>query len=172
VNIQKITIPAFCGTSAMTTYSYLLSGIQGSNFKEPVLLAKLISRLTPGMGQKRAEISGWVLHYMVGVLFTVIYRSIFKKRLVSPNARSAAFIGGVSGIFAVGVWKIVLDIHPIPPTTKRRNFFGQLVVAHVIFGVVTILLLKRFMRARSHSQTKFVQSQPVRAGSPPLKLPL
>ena len=57
----------------MTLYSYLVSAIQHKNFKEPKLLGKMSANLLPWISRKKAFFTGWIMHYLVGLLFAEIY---------------------------------------------------------------------------------------------------
>jgi len=141
-HIKKAITAGTVGTTAMTAFSYLLSRTKNKNFREPRLLAGMIDRLTP-LNKNEAVKMGWLMHYGVGVFFAAIYKPILEKGHIEPTMKNGAIIGGITGLFGAAIWNLTFHLHPLPPLISYRRFYGQLVVAHVIFGAVTTLLLQK-----------------------------
>jgi hypothetical protein len=110
------------GTSAMTLFSYLISVKKKENFREPRVLADLISRLVPAMGKSNAAIEGWGYH------------KLWKTGRVKPGVLSGSLLGAASGVAGILVWKVVFKLHPNPPAKNLKKYFGHLLFAHVVFG--------------------------------------
>ncbi|WP_198675235.1 hypothetical protein [Pleomorphovibrio marinus] len=123
------------GTSAMTLFSYLISVKKKENFREPRVLADLITRLVPAMGKSNAAIEGWGLHYLAGHMFCWCYHTLWKTGRVKPGILSGSLLGAASGLAGILVWKVVFKLHPNPPAKNLKKYFGHLLLAHVVFGV-------------------------------------
>jgi len=139
---DKILISAFVGTSAMTLFSYLVSASEHKNFREPQVLAELIKRLPKNGSKDKAQIAGWCLHYTVGVSFVTLYNELWKQKIIKPSLTSGAVMGAVSGLVGISGWKGMFELHPNPPSKNLKQYFGHLMLAHVVFGVFSALTYK------------------------------
>ena len=142
MKLGKILISAIVGTSAMTIFSYLVSASENKNFREPEVLGQLIKRLPKDISSDGAQIAGWSLHYTVGFLFVAFYNELWKRKKIKPSLTSGALLGAASGLAGITGWKGVFELHPNPPAKKLKQFFGHLMLAHVVFGVFTALTYK------------------------------
>jgi hypothetical protein len=131
--ILPVISAGITGTSFMTLFSYLVSTLQKENFKEPEILARLIYRLVAQMNKGYSQVAGWNLHYLVGLLFAFYYAKLWQKK-VKPTVISGLILGGITGILAMIVWKLTLNVHPSPPKIKFRRFYSHIIVAHLVFG--------------------------------------
>lgn len=143
---SKILLAATAGTTAMTVYSYALSEIKDENFKEPRLLAQLLTTIDCPIKTTPAKITGWVVHYMVGLIFTLAYERVVKDAGDKALLKQAIIMGALNGVLAIVGWGITLSLHPSPPRITYIKFFSQLFIAHIVFGVVTTLFLKKYLR--------------------------
>ena len=141
MTLAKIITAGIAGTTAMTIFSYYLSRKQAQNFREPQLLAELIIKRIPSTGELGALMSGWILHYLVGVFFSGVYTCVPGGNPGRPVVVKFVLTGGLTGIIAIAGWRTLLQLHPDPPKLDRPRFYGQLITAHGIFGVVTLLIL-------------------------------
>jgi hypothetical protein len=133
---------AIVATSGMTAFSYIISGGNHNNFREPNILGKLLHRLKPAIDRPTALAAGWVLHYTVGLIFTSTYDQIWKRKIMQPGLASGSLLGAACGFIAIAVWKTVLSLHPNPPKINFRKFYMQLFPAHVVFGALAGLVYK------------------------------
>lgn len=138
----KTLISSIVGTSAMTIFSYLVSESQNKNFREPEVLGQLIERLPKSSSKNSAKIAGWGLHYTVGFLFVAFYNELWKRKKIKPSLTSGALLGVASGLAGITGWKGVFEVHPNPPAKNLKQFFGHLMLAHVVFGVFSTLTYK------------------------------
>lgn len=140
--ISRIILPALSGTSAMTLFSYLVSDYKNRNFREPDVLAQLVKRLRINISGNNAQVSGWVMHYAIGVLFIVFYNELWKNKIIKPSLASGSILGTASGLVGVVAWKGMFELHPNPQRKNLKRFFGHLMLAHVVFGVFCALTYK------------------------------
>ncbi len=145
---SNVIWPGIVGTSVMTAYSFYLSGKKKRDFREPHLLATLIFRMFSQINKRQSKVAGWVIHYLVGIFFAAIYLLLIKRHLIKTTISAAAIVGALSGMVGIAAWSITLNLHPHPPVVNRRQYYGQLVVAHIIFGIISILVLRRKRNAR------------------------
>lgn len=138
----KILISAIVATSAMTLFSYAVSNSKKKNFREPQLLGQLVERLPNKFLKQSSQITGWGLHYAIGLLFVAIYDKLWKQENLKPSLTSGALLGTASGLIGVIGWKGMFKAHPNPPAKNLKPYFGHLMFAHVVFGVFGVLSYK------------------------------
>ena len=126
-------------TSAMTAFSYLFSFLSGTNLREPHLLAQLTGRLTPWHGTKKNILTGWCLHYMVGLLFSEMYMQFWENSSLNDKKKAGLIYGGLAGLAAILIWKFTLSAHPFTPAIDFAIFSLNLFLGHLIFGYVSAL---------------------------------
>lgn len=136
MNILRIALAGAIGTSFMTLYSYSVANKEQRQYREPELLNKLVNRTPVGLPKiPKNSLVGWLLHYSVGYSFSVVYDYIWRKTPVSPTVKSSLLMGAISGIVGILGWKTFFTTHPNPPQTHYKNFYKQLMIAHIIFGL-------------------------------------
>ena len=146
--IYKIVAASIIGTSFMTLYSYHRSRKENQQYREPVLLNKLINRsklLPVTVGDNNP--AGWVSHYAVGLTFVLVYYALWKKALHSPGPLRSLTIGTVSGGIAIAAWKTMFAVNDNPPANNRQGYYRQLFVAHLIFSVFALAAYKATQKA-------------------------
>lgn len=128
---------AYVAIALMTIFSYVYSGLRKKKFKEPALLNELAARLRwiPAHTISYHPI-GWLIHYIVGVLFIVAYEIVLQHTDVDLNFYSLVVAGAIFGVVGIAGWTITLRIHPSPPPEIiLSEYYLQLFVAHIIFGI-------------------------------------
>jgi hypothetical protein len=135
----KVFRGSLLGTTCMTLFSYLFSLLEIENLKEPKLLGQMIYRKLPASGKRHSRIAGWVLHYVVGLLFAELYAQYWEKTGSYPTVKSGLMLGGLSGIAAILIWKITFDIQPRPPSVNFKHFAVNLLIAHLVFGLFMVV---------------------------------
>jgi hypothetical protein len=133
MDIKKIISSAVTGTTFMTAFSILVSRKADKQFREPVLLNRLLKRLSYKNEIDANSLPGWISHYAVGTLFTTVYDQIWQRR--RPTLSNSLALGGISGLIGIAVWDLTFRLHPNPPSVDHKNYYKQLFVAHLIFGV-------------------------------------
>lgn len=123
----------------MTLFSYAVSNLKNKQYREPEILANLIERLIPSKKKHFSGITGWLAHYAVGILFTMMYHTISQKTKSKPVILAGSLLGTATGLFGILIWKKVLRLHPLPPALDRRDYYRHLFAAHLVFGIFTAL---------------------------------
>ena len=142
MKILKVLSAGVLGTTLMTAYSYALAAKKSKKFEEPVLLNKLTRRIAPARWLKpgNENATGWLLHYAVGILFSIGFDQLWSKSQIRPSPKSALLLGGAAGLVGISVWKGTYMLHPNPPRDiDLKSYYGQLMVAHLIFGLFAML---------------------------------
>lgn len=119
----------------MTLFSYLVSLADGENFSEPERLGQLAGRLIPKLDKTQSQALGWLGHYGVGLLFALVYVELWRSGKLKPDWKTNLWLGGISGLLAVAVWKTAFKLHPLPPSLSFNKYYLQLVPAHVVFAL-------------------------------------
>ena len=136
MNLLRITLAGITGTTFMTLFSYAIAEKRKKQFKEPELLNKLVKRASPNLERiNKKHWLGWVMHYTVGFSFATAYDFLWRKTFVAPTMKNSLAMGAISGVLGVLAWKMVFKLHPNPPQTHFEEFYKQLLVAHIIFGL-------------------------------------
>ena len=129
----------------MTAFSYLMSWIRSSQFKEPELLDILISRATSiPLNPGKRRILGWLIHYSIGCFFVFCFHLIWYNSEFQVSILTGAALGFLFGIIGISGWRIFFYLNADPPRIRFQKFYLQLLFAHVLFGITaagTVLLL-------------------------------
>lgn len=141
MNYILILFSGIIATSLMTFFSYIWSWINDSKFKEPQLLNELILsstiiRLNPG----KRNVIGWIIHYMIGWLFVIVFDSIWRNTALEPSLGNGALLGAIAGLVGITGWKVFFNLNSDPPDIKFGEFYLQLFIAHIIFGLGAVLV--------------------------------
>jgi hypothetical protein len=136
---KDVLVAGVTGTTFMTAFSYLVSELDGENFSEPERLGQLAKGLLPMLSKEEKHITGWAAHYLVGLLFALVYIELWTKGKVKPTVGQTLLLGGISGIIAVAIWKATFKAHPLPPSLSFNKYYLQLVPAHVVFALFAAL---------------------------------
>ncbi len=129
---------SLAGTTLMTAFSELMSKAKGCNYNEAEILGELLNRITP-LSKTQARLAGWIAHYGIGVVFAALYDLYLKQTQAKANAASGTMYGFLSGLAGVRVWKSTFKMHSNPPGVDLKTYYPQLVMAHVIFGLITAI---------------------------------
>lgn len=132
---KEVLIPGTTGTTFMTLFSYLVSLAEGENFSEPERLGQLAGRLLPKLDEEQSQALGWLGHYGVGLLFALVYVELWRSGKLRPDWKTSLWVGGISGLVAVAIWKSTFKMHPLPPKLNFDKYYLQLVPAHVVFAL-------------------------------------
>ncbi|UOE50955.1 DUF2938 domain-containing protein [Mucilaginibacter sp. SMC90] len=132
---KELLLAGVTGTTFMTLFSYLVSVADGENFSESERLGQLAHRLIPKLDKTQSQALGWLGHYGIGLLFALVYVELWRKGKLKPDWRTNLWLGGISGLVAVAIWKATFKMHPLPPKLSFDKYYIQLVPAHIVFAV-------------------------------------
>tara|TARA_R110002020_G_scaffold254617_1_gene468370 strand:- start:54278 stop:54778 length:501 start_codon:yes stop_codon:yes gene_type:complete len=127
------------GTIAMTLVMYLYSSLSKQFTKVVNILGNmLVGESNFYSPSKNAYIVGILAHFGVGVLFSFGYFLLWNWGIFKINLEDSIWIGVVSGLLAVIVWKGYLSVHSNPPQISQVHYFIALFLAHIVFGLVSV----------------------------------
>lgn len=136
MDILKILLATLIGTSVMTLFSYAMSEAFRKLFKEPVLLNLLVDRAgIAEIHDSRRNLLGWVLHFLVGLTFVILYDRIWAWTELEPSWTTGLIFGAISGITGILAWMTMFALHPHEPRIDFKKYYLQLFFAHVLFGL-------------------------------------
>lgn len=141
MNSKQVVAAGITGTTLMTLFSDVVSKIKDSNYNEAKILGELLNRITP-LSKKQAQAAGLVAHYSVGVGFAAVYAAYLKKANRKPSVLNGLVYGALSGLAGAVIWHATFKAHPNPPGVDLKNYYKQLVLAHVVFGLVAGITLR------------------------------
>jgi hypothetical protein len=132
--MKKIVITSLLATGGMTLFSYLLSKVVNKQFLEPALLNQLV--FFRQKERKKHHVTGYLIHYAVGLFFTLIYKWLWKKSPETQHNTVSLLLGFINGVIGLLGWQLTFLLHPSPPIVDRKNYHIQLLAAHVVFGFI------------------------------------
>ncbi|WP_010230884.1 hypothetical protein [Gillisia marina] len=139
MEITRIFVSGFVATSAMTAFSYIVSNIRNKQFREPELLNKLLSKSNFfRLELSKTSIAGWILHYIIGWIFVVLFELIWNIELIPLSVLSGILLGFAAGIIGVLGWQIMFSLNKNVKKIKWSEYYFQLIIAHIIFGICAV----------------------------------
>lgn len=79
--------------------------------------------------------TGWIIHYLIGLLFLLIYNFIWAETRFDPTFQTAFFLGCISGVVGIFGWSILFRIKSVPANIRVGEYYAQLFLAHIIFAL-------------------------------------
>lgn len=144
---KEILAASIVSTTFMTLFSDVVSKFKGSNYNEAEILSELLNRVSP-LNKQQSRAAGWAGHYAVGVGFATVYAAYLKKTRSKPNLLNGLVFGALSGLGGALIWHATFKAHPNPPGVDLKNYYKQLVIAHIIFGACAAMVLKKEEQSR------------------------
>jgi hypothetical protein len=135
---------AFVGIAAMTMFSYLMSGTFRKLFTEPVLINYVIRISNLEFEPKYTSAVGWILHYLVGLLFVVVYHWLWANKVIDDSWQSGLLLGAASGIVGILGWMVIFTLPLKSPRVAFASYYVQLFFAHLFFAM-PVIGLHRFV---------------------------
>ena len=128
----------------MTAFSYWKAKKKNEQFEEPKMLGKLMHNAAPGkIPLKTSIFAGWILHYGVGLAFNSLYHQWWKTKTTAPKAMQGLLLGVPSGAIGIIAWHTAIKLHSNPPETQLKDYYKQLFVAHLIFGLTSAIAYRK-----------------------------
>lgn len=145
MGVYNILISGLVATTEMTLFSYVVSNFKSKQFREPELLNSLISssefiELKPS----KNHLLGWIIHYLIGWFFVLVFSLIWEYTQFSATITSGAILGLAAGIIGIFSWKIFFKLNQNPPEIDFSQFYIQLIIAHILFGISAAIVYGNF----------------------------
>jgi len=145
MDILAIFISGILATAVMTLFSYVVSNFKSKQFREPELLNSLISRSEIiKLEISKNHILGWGIHFMIGWFFAFIFSLIFEFIDFSAGIISGSILGLLAGFIGIFGWKVMFKLNRNPPDIDFSQFYLQLIIAHILFGITTAVAISYF----------------------------
>jgi hypothetical protein len=135
MEILKILLISICATSIMTLFSYMYEDVNRGRFKEPQLLNSLTKFSTLPFSPHRSNMWGWVLHYLIGLVFVVGFEILIDSQIIVFSLENALFYGFVIGLIGIGGWETMFRVNKRPKNFNALHYYRHLLVAHLLFGI-------------------------------------
>lgn len=142
MEIFRIIVAAFFGILGMTVFSYAVSAIAQQRYKEPELLNYLIIRWKLQVFKPKENTAGWIVHYLVGIVFVVSYETLWLFTGFSVSWGTALLLGLASGLIGLAGWKLMFASTRRPPKINFPGYYLQLMAAHVVFALTVVAVYK------------------------------
>ncbi|WP_339837193.1 DUF6789 family protein [uncultured Maribacter sp.] len=125
---------------------YVLAGVLGT------IIMTLIMMVAPQMGMPEMapwkllsgamDVSiaiGWIMHFMIGILFALGYGYVFAPNVNIPNIWLKGIAFGIVALIAAQIgMKIMGMIFEMPPMDGSMPMrLLAMLIGHIVFGVVT-----------------------------------
>ncbi len=135
--IQQSVIGGIVGTAAMTLVMFV-APMMGMPKMNP---AEMMSGM---MGVPLAM--GWLIHFMVGVVFAAAYSFLLQSLLVklTNNVLKGLVFGIIIFVFAQITMQLLgamMGVMPKPAGNLALVVMGS-IIGHVVYGVVTVMFIK------------------------------
>jgi hypothetical protein len=137
MGIAAILLATLVATSLMTAFSYLISEAFRKLYKEPVLLQFLMTRFHFNLSPAGKTITGWFIHYTIGLLFVIAWYILWKLGVIELTWLSGIIYGCVIGLIGIGGWVFMFTLADYKPKIDFKGYYLQLLVAHIVFGLAT-----------------------------------
>src|SRR5690606_11835223 len=143
--IMKVLVGSIVATTFMTAFSFLWGYITATLTKEPILLNILLRRSNIFSNSiSNNSLNGWFLHYFIGLIFILIMYLLWDFDLIKFSLLSASLMGFVAGIIGIRGWQIMFAASRKPPRINYINYYNQLLLAHIIFGITGYMVYPYF----------------------------
>lgn len=143
--LSQILIVTIAATSLMTLFSYVVSAGARELYKEPVLLTYILSSLKIEVSPQVKTFLAWLLHYLIGLFFVLIYHYLWSHEIVEMSWPAAFVLGALSGITGILGWILMFKIVPQKPNIDFKGYYVQLFFAHIIFAIAAFFVYQLFI---------------------------
>lgn len=134
---STLIIATLTATSLMTLFSYVVSWMFGQPFKEPLLLAILLNNLHLADNTIN-RVLGWILHYLLGLVFVIGFEFIINAGWGGINADTAMVYGASIGLIGIIGWQVMFNLSNKKPSMDYIGYYMQLFIAHIVFAFTTV----------------------------------
>ncbi len=135
--IKNSIIGGIVGTIAMTIITWMAPLMGFPKMSPPDMLAGMLG--VP-------VFVGWIMHFMIGIIFALAYIFLIQKRLqkISSQYAKGIIFGIIVFVFAQVMMLIMGAMFTSIPSPEGSIAFMMLgsIIGHIIYGVVTVLFIK------------------------------
>lgn len=139
--VLQILLATVTATTHMTIMSYLFSVSFRELYKKPLLLRFFMQKFGTPLSTNTEEKLGWLMHYMVGLLFVICYQILVSQKLLEVTWRSGILFGFVAGLIGIEWWRMMFKFFNIL-SIDFKKYYRKLLVMHLIFGLTIVAIYK------------------------------
>lgn len=136
IKIKQALLGGIIGTAAMTLVMMIAPMMGIPKMSPPAMLSMMMGF---------PIVVGWIMHFMIGVIFAMAYAFFFINvvKKVNRNILKGAIFGMAAFIFAQIMMAIMGMMFPMPPMqgSMMLMMVGS-IMGHVIFGITVVLFVK------------------------------
>lgn len=140
MDIVGAIVAGLAGTAVMTALMYMAPTMGMPKMD-------IIGMLGTMVAAKRdtATILGVVMHFMMGVIFAIVYALLWSAGIGDPTWIWGVIFGAVHGVVVIAMMPIMMRMHPRSPEMAGgpQLMAGQL-MGHLVYGVVVALVYATF----------------------------
>lgn len=145
MTVKVFFIAWIFSVTTMTGFSIIWSLISGNEFREPVLLSKVLSKISVKKHSlKRFYLIGWILHFVIGIVFLASYELLWYLTGVNRTFGWALVFGSILGLLGVLGWKALFKMATFPSDFLYRKFYLHLYFAHLTFSLTALIVYLQF----------------------------
>ena len=144
MNLLLIIVSSIVGTTVMTIFSYVVSKSFNKLYKEPILLKYVLERMQVSISDNFTLVLGWFLHYIIGILFVVIYHFIWINGWMEISFLHSFILGLASGLVGIVAWRIMFAVSNSESKVDMNGYFFQLVIAHILFALTVMMIYQYY----------------------------
>ncbi len=142
MELLKVILAGILGTFLMTGFSYFIARVKDQQFKEPKLLNMILRRSTyDKVNPSNNSIIGWVVHFSIGIILMTLFYIVHFTFSFNINIISILLYGIFAGILSILSWHLMFIISPNSENILLREFYIQILVAHVLFAMGAAILI-------------------------------
>lgn len=134
--IQKALIGGIIATAVMSLVMFIAPMMGMPKMSPPAMLSMM-------MGFPIAV--GWLMHFMIGIIFAMAYAFVFKNvvKKINSNILKGVIFGIAVFIFAQIMMAIMGMMFPLPPMegSMMLIMLGS-ILGHLVYGIVVAMLVK------------------------------
>jgi len=141
MNIFGSIIAGLLGTLVMTALIYIAPRM---GIPKMDIIGMLGTMFTASEGT--ARVLGTIAHFMMGVIFAIIYALLWSLGIGSPTWLWGLIFGAIHGVVAIVMMPVMIKMHPRPPQMESGPLMAVgLLMGHLAFGLVVALTYAAFV---------------------------
>jgi uncharacterized membrane protein YagU involved in acid resistance len=135
-SFQKTVLAGVVGTAVMTIVMFLAPMMGLPKMNAAVMLSGM-------MGVP--VIVGWVMHFMIGIVFALGYVFLFASKVKMQNVVVKGMVFGfavfVFAQIAIAMMSMIMGAMPAPEGGMALMMLGS-IIGHIVFGIPVALIAK------------------------------
>lgn len=142
MELLRVIMSGILGTLLMTAFSYLIPRLRARQFREPRLLNMILRRSSSdSMNPSNNSVIGWVVHFSIGIILMTLFYMFHLIFTFEISLLSIFLYGIFAGSLSVLSWYLMFSLSPNPNKISIREFYFQLMIAHLLFASGAIILM-------------------------------